>query len=64
MPSRRLRVGRCVRQGKVSSPLFDTKKWVRDQERALHMASEVAMSRIQAGNTAELKLNLVVAQMD
>jgi len=48
----------------VSSPLFDTRKWVRDQERALHMASEVAMSRIQAGYTTDLKLNLVVAELE
>jgi hypothetical protein len=29
----------CVRKGKVDAPLFDTARWVLDQERALAMAS-------------------------
>ena len=34
----------CIRKGKVEAPLFDTALWVRDQERAMRMAAEVAFA--------------------
>lgn len=56
--------GRCVRRGKVESPLFDTAGWVRDQERGLRMASEVAMARVHEGETVVNRLNLVVSRKE
>lgn len=38
------RAKNCVREGKRNAPLFDTAQWVRDQERALFMAAEVAFA--------------------
>ena len=35
----------CVRKGKVDAPLFDTARWVWDQERALAMASGTCAPR-------------------
>jgi hypothetical protein len=51
-PARRARAlvtpRRHARRPQVESPLFDTPRWVRDQERALRLAADVALAFVDA----------------
>mmetsp|Transcript_58911 Transcript_58911/g.95219 ORF Transcript_58911/g.95219 Transcript_58911/m.95219 type:complete len:102 (-) Transcript_58911:172-477(-) len=52
----------CVRKGKADAPLFNTALWVSDQERALHMAAEIAFAYPRAsGEPGAKDFHLVTA---
>mmetsp|Transcript_61431 Transcript_61431/g.146276 ORF Transcript_61431/g.146276 Transcript_61431/m.146276 type:complete len:407 (-) Transcript_61431:75-1295(-) len=52
----------CVRQAKVGSPLFDTPRWVRDQERALRLAADVSFSFVdEAGAPGARDFHIVAS---